>query len=88
MTKNPDFAPPTGGMRPPRNVRKDLNDLSTLRVASELDLHIVRLLELHPDLKVRFRNHDLTSLDHDAKKILLSDLNKVLGVKMVKRRET
>jgi hypothetical protein len=88
MTKNPDFAPPTGGMRPPRNIRIDLDDLSTVRVQSELDLHIVRLLELHPDLKVRFRNYDLAALGHDTKTILLGDMNEVLGVKTIKRRNT
>ncbi|HEU4711929.1 MAG TPA: hypothetical protein VFS76_10215 [Pyrinomonadaceae bacterium] len=88
MTKNPDFAPPAGSMRPPRNIRKDIDDLSAVRVESELDLHIVRLLELHPDLKVRFRNYDLASLDHGTKMTLLDDMNEVLGVKALKRRDT
>jgi hypothetical protein len=88
MTKTTDFAPPAGGMRPPRNVRTDLYDLSAVRVKSELDLHIVRVLELHPKLKVRFRNYDLASLDHDTKMILLDDIDGVLGVKTLKRRDT
>jgi hypothetical protein len=88
MTKTTDFAPPAGGMRPPRNVRTDLYDLSAVRVKSELDLHIVRVLELHPKLKVRVRNYDLASLDHDTKMILLDDINGVLGVKTLKRRDT
>lgn len=88
MTKTADFAPPAGAMRPPRNVRTDLDDLSAVRVKSELDLHIVRVLELHPKLKVRFRKYDLASLDHDTKMILLDDINGVLGVKTLKRRDT
>jgi|SoiMetStandDraft_2_1073263.scaffolds.fasta_scaffold148534_1 hypothetical protein len=88
MTKTADFAPPAGDMLPPRNVRADLDDLSAVRVQSELDLHIVRVLELHPKLKVRFRNYDLASLDHNTKTILLDDINAVLGVKTLKRRDT
>ena len=88
MTKTADFAPPAGNMRPPRNVRTDLDDLSAVRVKSELDLHIVRVLELNPKLKVRFRNYDLASLDQNTKVTLLDDINAVLGVKTLKRRDT
>lgn len=87
MTKNASFAPSVGGFKTPKNVRGDLNDLTAVVVKSELDLHIVRLLELHPKLRVRFRNHDLASLDVATKRTLLADLNRVLGVTPLKKIE-
>jgi hypothetical protein len=88
MTKNHDFAPSVGSMRAPNDIiRDDLDDLSAVKVRTALDLHIVRLLSLHPHLRVRFRNHDLASLDEVTKRTLLSDLNKVLGVRELKKRK-
>jgi hypothetical protein len=88
MSKNPGFAPSVGRMKPPtRNLRRDLADLKAVAVKTELDLHIVRLLELHPNLKVRFRNQDLASIDDATKQILLEDLNRVLGLRPLKRRK-
>lgn len=79
---------PTPLARPPKksHLRTDLDDLSTIVATSDLDLHIVRLLSLHPDLKVRFRNHDIASLDDDTKQALLADMNDVLGVRPLKKR--
>lgn len=88
MNKNPGFAPSAGRMIPPKkNLRDDLNDLRGIVVKSELDLRIVRLLELHPKLKVRFRNQDLASIDDATKQTLLDDLNAVLGVRPLKKRK-
>lgn len=86
MTKKDGFAPSVGRMGTPKNLRKDLDDLSDVVVKSDLDLHIVRLLALHPALKVRFRNHDLASIDEDTKRALLSDMNEVLGIRPLKKR--
>lgn len=61
-------------------VRTDLDDLSTTETDSELDLHIARLLALHPSLPERFRVQPLSSLDSSAKKQLLAEMNSVLGV--------
>ncbi len=81
------FAPSVGGMGAPKKyVRDDLDDLSEVVVKSDLDLHIVRLLALHPELKVRFRNQDLASLDDATKRVLLSDMNQVLGLRPLKER--
>ncbi len=87
MTPKKDFAPAAVG-RPPRSayIRKDLDDLSSVVAMSDLDLHIVRLLALHPTLKVRFRNQDLASLDDATKQTLLSDMNQVIGVRRLKKR--
>lgn len=84
MNRN-GFAPSVAA-RPPKNVREDLDDLRAVVVKTDLDLHIVRLLELHPELRVRFRNHDLASIDSSTKAILLDDMNKVLGVRRLKKR--
>ena len=87
MTKNRGFVPSVGHLKDPKNVRRDLNDLTDVVVESAIDLHIIRLLELHPTLKVRFRNQDLASLDQSTKETLLQDLNTVLGVHPIKKRK-
>lgn len=88
MIKNSSFAPSVGAARPPReNLRDDLDDLRAVVVKTDLDLHIVRLLELHPKLKIRFRNQDLASIDEATKRTLLDDLNIVLGVRPLKKRK-
>jgi hypothetical protein len=83
MTKKSDF----GQKLPPQFVRDDLDDLSNVVVKSDLDLHIVRLLALHPQLKVRFRNQNLSSLDDATKQVLLADMNEVLGIKPLTKRQ-
>jgi hypothetical protein len=48
-----DFVPVTGGAAlADVYVRSDLDSLRDLKVESELDLHLVRLLKLHPDVQV------------------------------------
>jgi hypothetical protein len=88
MTKKTGFAPAVGRKATMNQIRTDLDDLSTLTVHSDLDLHIVRLLALHPSLKVRFRNHDIASLDEGTKKLLLDDMNEVLGIRPLKKRSS
>jgi hypothetical protein len=88
MTKKPGFAPSVGHNLPPQYVRTDLDDLDNVVVRSDLDLHIVRLLALHPKLKVRFRSQDLSSLDDETKRTLLDDMNSVLGIKPITKRKS
>lgn len=77
-----DFVPVTGGADLADDyLRDDLDSLSDLKVQSDLDRHIVRLLALHKDLRVRFRNRDLTRLDDATKHDLLQDMNDLLGIK-------
>lgn len=87
MSHKKDFTP-TAVARPPRKtqIRRDLDDLSAVVATSDLDLHIVRLLALHPTLKMRFRNQDLASLDDSTKQALLDDMNQVLGVRPLRKR--
>lgn len=88
MTKKTNFEPAAVGRPPkPEQIRADLDDLSSVFAESELDIHIVRLLALHPNLKVKFRNQDLASLDDATKQTLLSDINDVLGIKSLKKRK-
>lgn len=86
MTKKDGFAPSVGRMGTPKSLRNDLDDLSDVVVRSDLDLHIVRLLALNPTLKLRFRNHDLASIDENTKRALLADMNEVLGIRPLKKR--
>lgn len=85
MTKNQDDMPPVIGKPPKKYLRKDLDDLANVVATSDLDLHIVRLLALHPVLKIRFRNHDLAALDEATKQLLLKDMNHVLGVRPLRK---
>ncbi len=85
--KDEDFAPVTGGVLLAEEfVRNDPEVLQNLTVESELDLHIVRLLRLHPNLKMGFRDHDLTRLSDHTKQALLQDMNDVLGIKPLRSR--
>jgi hypothetical protein len=40
---------------------------------------------LNPELRVKFRNQDLASLDDPTKEALLEDMNKVLGIKPLRK---
>jgi len=76
------FVPVTGGVDLPKaRFRDDMDHLRDLVVDSDLDRHIVQLLALHPQLRVRFRSQDLASLDATTKKDLLADMNDVLGIR-------
>lgn len=80
--KQDDFVPVTGDDAPPDGyIRTDLDSLSDLKVDSAIDLHIVRLLKLHPDIQVAFSNQDLTTLDDATKRAFVQDLNDLLGIK-------
>ncbi len=86
-SKDDDFVPVTGGGSLANEfLRSDLEALLDLKVESELDLHIVRLLRLHPNLKVGFRNQDLTRLDDQTKEAFLQDMNDLLGIKPLRAR--
>ena len=85
--KHDDFVPVTGGtVLADIFVRSDLDSLRDLKVESELDLHLVRLLKLHPDIKVGFRNQDLATLDDTTKRAFVNDLNDLLGIKLLRPR--
>jgi hypothetical protein len=81
------FVPVTGGVDLADDfVRIDMEALRDLKVESELDLHIVRLLRLHPKLKVAFRNQDLTRLDDQTKIAFVQDINDLLGIEPLRHR--
>jgi hypothetical protein len=80
-TRNDDFVPVTGGIDLADDyIRDDADALCDLKVHSDLDRHIVRLLALHRDLRVRFRNQDLAKLSDADKQALLVDMNDLLGI--------
>jgi hypothetical protein len=85
--KDDDFVPVTGGVDLADDyLRGDMEALRNLKVESELDLHIVRLLRLHPNLKVGFRNQDLTRLDDETKKAFIQDMNDLLEINPLRSR--
>jgi hypothetical protein len=80
--KDDDFTPVTGGAELAEEyVREDLDWLRRLKVESDLDRHLVRLLALHKQLRVRFRNLDWTRLDDAAKQTLLQEMNDILRIR-------
>lgn len=79
-SKQRDFAPVTGGVDRSKYLRDDVVDAVDLPMGSDIDLHIVRLLSLHPDLSIQFRSQDLSQLDGNTKLALLADINDVLGI--------
>ncbi len=81
-----DFVPVTGG----GDLHSSYLDSGTcalqdLKVTTDLDRHLVRLLTLHPDMKVAFRCQDLASLDDSTKRDLLQDINDLLGIKSFRK---
>ena len=77
-----DFVPVTGGSDLHSNyLRSGTCALQDLKVTTDIDRHLVRLLTLHPDLQVAFRCHELASLDDSTKRDLLCDINDLLGIK-------
>ncbi len=80
--ENDDFAPVSGGVDlTDEHVRDDLEALCDVVVESDLDQHIVRLLTLHSEICVAFRNQDLTAMSDSDKRLLLQDINDLLGIK-------
>jgi hypothetical protein len=87
-SKTTDYSPVTGGADLAKYVRDDVATVPDLKVDSDLDRHIVRLLTLHPQLQVRFRSHDLARLDDATKQALLQDMNDLLGIKPLRAGRT
>lgn len=69
-----------GDLLPLSKRRADLGDLSSLQATTSIDKHIVRLLALHPELRVQFRNQDLSLLGDAAKLAIIEDINEILGI--------
>ena len=63
-----------------KNTRKDISIPKDLIVSSALDRRMAQLLTLHPELQVKFRNNNLSSLDDETKKALLQDMQDILGI--------
>lgn len=65
---------------PKKNVRTDVSEPEDLIVSSALDRRLAKLLTLHPELQVKFRNNNLASLDAETKEALLQDIQDILGI--------
>jgi hypothetical protein len=83
-SNNRDYTPVTGGADLAKYLRDDVDTVPDLKVASELDRHIVQLLSLHPQLNIRFRDRDLSHFDGATKRALLQDMNDLLGIKTLR----
>ena len=76
-----DFAPVTGGVDLAKYVRGSGVSFCDDAGHSDLDRHISRLLALHPDVRVAFRNQDLSKLDDPTKLAILDGINDLLGIR-------
>lgn len=65
---------------PRQFVRQELNPLNTSNLESNLDIHLSRLYELHPHLRVDFPM-DLISINGIQKMQLLKEINETLGIR-------
>ena len=75
-SRDDDFVPVSSGRQlTADDVRADMDAVNGLDAKSDLDLHLVRMLTLHPNVKVRFRSQDLSRLDDATKQALLADMN-------------
>lgn len=81
MQENEIFDGVIGGRNlPQKNVRTDISEPEDLIVSSALDKRLAKLLTLHPELQVKFRNNNLASLDAETKEALLQDIQDILGI--------
>ena len=79
---NDGFVPVTGSsVLHSTYLRLETCVLQDIKVTTDIDRHLVRLLTLHPELQVSFRCEDLGSLDECTKRALLYDINDLLGIK-------
>ena len=69
-----------GGHLSGQSVREGVFEPKDLISSSPLDKKMARLLALHPELRIRFRNNDLSSLDDKTKRALLRDMQDILGI--------
>ena len=78
------FAPVIGVANPAGNLRTDIVAPALPDDASDLDIHLARLLALHPDIPVTFRNQDLTQLDDLTKQAVLDGVNHLPWIQPLK----
>ena len=69
-----------GGELPASATRSELTVPQGMVAHSVIDKQLVRLLTLHPDLRLQFRNNNLATMDDGAKRQLLEDMRDILGI--------
>jgi hypothetical protein len=78
------YAPVIGTVNPQKYRRDDVIAPVLSDDASDLDIHLARLLALHPDIPVTFRNQNLAGLDDLTKLAMLDGINHLLGIQPLK----
>lgn len=69
-----------GGTLSENDIRSDLSVPENLVVESELDKQVARLLILHPELQLKFRQNNVAKLDDETKRVLLAHMREFLGI--------
>ena len=72
--------PATGGIKTSARLLRPVVDPGVADSASPLDKHILRLLNLHQDVSVKFRSIDLGQMDDATEHALLADIQDLLKI--------
>lgn len=89
MTQNPtrpegDLTPIAGGIALPSNL-VDTSDADDVAPTDDLGREAYLLMKLHPDaVSLKFRNCDLSCMDDAAKRTLIADIRRALGIAPLK----
>lgn len=75
-----DPTPVTGGVKAPKRLLRPDVDSDAVSPTSPLDKHILRLLTLHSDLPIKFRNVNLAKTRDGAKQSLLVEIHELLNI--------
>lgn len=68
-----------GGCEIPAHLLRDLPENGSIQ--DPLDKQILRLINLHPHLSLKFRGAKLSDMDPPTKKLLLEDIQEALAIK-------
>jgi hypothetical protein len=79
-----DRTPVTGVDKPPKRALRAIPALNAPAPRDPLSRHILRLLALHGNVLKRFGDINLTAMSPAAKRSLLSQINRVLGISATK----
>lgn len=78
-----DPTPVTGGLKTPARLLRSVPGLDGPAPANPLDKHILQLIALHKNVAEKFQDVDLANMDDAAKRAILADMQRFLGIKPI-----
>ena len=79
-----DPTPVTGVDSPPARILRSVPGLAAEAPADALGRHIARLLALHDTALAKYRGVNLGAMEDAAKRALLDEINRTLGIEPIK----